>query len=107
MTSGSDTLILNAGTLHLPAALCQGALAGSCCVALRQRGGQTWLLPLDRAANGGLPLHWRSPRGDRTVHAQEFLRWHGFDSEGGPHRITVHWEAAEAALRLAPLPRRA
>ena len=69
---------LRDGRLHIPGATYEQHLAGCVAVALTEREGHWWLLPL-RAGAGGLQIKQRNPRGDRVVETQEFFRSQGLE----------------------------
>jgi hypothetical protein len=93
------------GNLYLCRALCARYFPHSQCVALIEREGQVLLLPLVHESAGGLLLKLRNREGDRVIHAQEFLREHGYLEDFEEHSVQVFWSSERAALILKDLPR--
>ena len=93
--------MLREGRLHIPAAVFDGHLAGSTAVALLARDGHWWLLPL-LAGAGGLQIKLRNPHGDRVVETQEFFRSQGWEDAAAATELTLQFDSAKGAFRLAP-----
>ena len=93
--------MLREGRLHIPAAVFDDHLAGSTAVALLARDGHWWLLPL-LAGAGGLQIKLRNLRGDRVVETQEFFRSQGWEDAAAATELTLQFDGAKGAFRLAP-----
>lgn len=88
------------GSFYLARELCDAWLPDISAVATLVRDGRVYLLPLRGPAAGGLLLKVRNARGDRVVHADEFLHAVGISS-GAPERwVAVRWMPAMGALLL-------
>ena len=59
-----------------------------------------YLLPLLGTAGGGLLLKLLYARGDRVVHALEFLRSIGIDADAPERRVSVRWVSELGGLLL-------
>jgi hypothetical protein len=92
------------GKIYLPRAICDAYFAGISSVALIVRGGAIQIVPLSRNSAGGLLLKQRNARGDRVVHAQEFMRGQGYPESFEPRTVTVRWNDALAALSIEGYP---
>lgn len=88
------------GSIYLDRELCDLYLPGIESVAALSREGRVFLLPLRGTAAGGLLLKVRNARGDRVVHALEFLRTLGIDADTLEHRVPVRWASDVAGLLL-------
>jgi hypothetical protein len=99
----SHSLRITRGSLYLDRGLCDLYLPGISSVALLQRDGQVLLLPLHGATAGGALLKTRNARGDRVVHAPEFLRTLGIDDSDPARIVSVRWVSEVAGLLLQGL----
>jgi hypothetical protein len=95
---------LKRGTIHFPRELCDEYFPGISAVALLERDGDVLIVPLAGNSAGGLLLKLRNARGDRVLHAQEFLRGHGFREDFKDRPCVVRWDDAMHALVLTGLP---
>jgi hydrogenase maturation protease len=94
-----DIAELRDGRLHLSKAICDRWLAACTSVALLDRDGQWWLIPLVAGA-GGLQLKQRNARGDRVVEAQEFFRQHGLEDSPEPRRVVLRFDPERGGARM-------
>lgn len=101
--SDLPTLGLARGSLYLSRELCELYFPGIASVALLQREGGVYLLPLRGAAAGGALLKLRNARGDRVVHAPELLASLGIRESDPERHLAVRWEAEAAGLRILGL----
>jgi len=98
---GETQVTIARGSVYLTRELCDRHLPGISNVALLQRDHALLVLPLQHTANGGLLLKQRNARGDRVLHAAEFLRAQGYADDAAPQTLPVYWDAAAAALVIA------
>lgn len=98
-------VVLARGNLYLTRELCETYLAGIESVALLDGPAAVRIVPLQGVSAGGLLLKVRNARGDRVVHAQEFLRSNGYLEEFFERPVSAHWDARTASLVLLHLPR--
>jgi hypothetical protein len=96
-------VVIGDGRILLPRAVCERWLAGVASVALIQRDGQAWLLPLAGPVAGGLLLKQRNRAGDCVVHATDFLAERGFGRFSAERDFAVRWVADAAALLIVGL----
>lgn len=96
----SFELLVARGNLHLSRELCDAYLRGATSVALIARETRILIVPLARDAVGGLLLKQRNARGDRVIHAQEFIREKGFEERFEPRTVKVEWNEESSALVL-------
>ena len=96
---------LCAGNLQLSREAVERYLPGIESVALLRRNEQVLIVPLTRESGGGLLLKVRNARGDRVIHAQEFMRNHGCAEDFVARRVAMHWDVAAAALVLSGIGR--
>jgi hypothetical protein len=73
-------------------------------VAALVREGRAFLLPLHGNGVGGLLLKVRNARGDRVLHAEEFLGTLGIAVNAPERSVVVRWDTAAAGLLLEGLP---
>lgn len=92
------------GSIYLDLEACDRYLPGVVSVATVCRDGSVLLLPLHGAAAGGSLLKVRNARGDRVVHALEFLRTLGIDADTPELDVRVRWDAEIAGLVLQGIP---
>ena len=92
------------GALYIERETCDLYLPDISAVALLQREGLVFLLPLRGASAGGCLLKQRNVRGDRVVHVPEFLRSIGIDESAPDCSVSASWVSEMAALRLDGLP---
>jgi len=88
------------GSLHLARELCDRYFGGVESVAVVVQGGRAILMPLRGSAAGGLLLKVRNARGDRVVHAPDFLRTLGIDESDAELSGTATWDPGIAGLVL-------
>jgi hydrogenase maturation protease len=91
------------GSIYLDSDLCAEFLGGAVSVAPLSMAGRASLLPLRGSAAGGLLLKVLNSRGDRVVHAAEFLRTFGVDFDTPECTVPVRWCPKSAALILEGL----
>lgn len=91
------------GSLYLNRELCDSYLPGIGAIALLNRDGCVYLLPLHGASAGGMLLKIRNAHGDRVAHALEFLRSLGIDADTPELRYPVYWTPDIAGLLLQGL----
>jgi hypothetical protein len=92
------------GNIHLSRELCHAHLPDVGAVALLARDDTVLIVPLARQSAGGLLLKIRNARGDRVVHAQEFLRARGLPEDFEERQFPVYWIAELKALAILGLP---
>ena len=107
MTTGPPDphVTIRRGSIHLPRELCDAHLADARSVALIVRDGRVVLIPLMRDSAGGILLKVRNVRGDRVLHAAEFLREHGLAEDFAERRFSVAWLPELSALLILGLTR--
>jgi hypothetical protein len=88
------------GSIHLTRELCDAYLPDSGAVALLARDGAVLIVPLARQSAGGLLLKIRNARGDRVLHAQEFLRTLGLPEDFSDRQCGVRWVPEMSALAI-------
>jgi hypothetical protein len=88
------------GSIYLDSDLCAAYFSDVASLAAVVRDGRAYLLPLRGPAPGGLLLKVRNGRGDRVVHADEFLLSLGIASNAPERWIGVRWVADMAGLLL-------
>jgi hypothetical protein len=88
------------GSIHLDRDLCAAYLQDVTALAAVVQDGKAYLLPLRGPAAGGLLLKVRNARGDRVVHADEFLLTLGIPPTAPERQLAVRWEANMAGLLL-------
>jgi hydrogenase maturation protease len=93
------------GSFHLSAELYERYFHGLSAIAIASLNGQIALMPLQEQAGGGLLVKVRNARGDRVVHAREFLREQEVE-ESDEHEVPAEWHPELAAL-LVPNPSQA
>ena len=105
MPAGDSTteVVIARGSFYLSRELCDAFFADTVSVAVIARAGAILIVPLSRDSVGGLLLKQRNARGDRVIHAQEFLRDHGVADQFEPRTIPVRWDADSAALSVEGL----
>src|ERR1700735_1938944 len=91
---------ISRGSIYLDRDLYTSCWSGVCAVAAVVREGRVYLLPLRGPAAGGLLLKVRNARGDRVVHADEFLHTLGISSIAPERWVTVRWMPDMAGLLL-------
>lgn len=102
-TSAHHSLRIACASLYLSRELCDLYLPGISAIALLNRDGCVFLLPLHGATAGGLLLKMRNAHGDRVAHALEFLRTLGIDADTPEHSYRVRWVPDIAGLLLEGL----
>jgi len=96
----TDHVRIARGNLYLDHALCERYFEGISSVAMLLRDGQVLMLPLRGPAAGGLLLKIRNIRGDRVVHADEFLRSLGIPPEAPECAVAIQWLPEAGGLLL-------
>jgi hydrogenase maturation protease len=91
------------GSIYLDSELCAEFFAGAVSVAPLSTAGRALLVPLRGSSAGGLLLKVLNSRGDRVVHATEFLRTFGVDFDTPERTVPVRWCSQAAALILEGL----
>jgi len=91
---------ISRGSIYLDRDLYDSCLSGVSAVAAVVREGRVYLLPLRSPAAGGLLLKVRNARGDRVVHADEFLHTLGISSIAPERWVAVRWMPDMAGLLL-------
>jgi hypothetical protein len=91
---------ISRGSIYLDRDLYDACLSGVSAVATVVREGRVYLLPLRGPAAGGLLLKVRNARGDRVVHADEFLHTLGISSIAPERWVSVRWMPDMAGLLL-------
>lgn len=91
------------GSFYLARELCDRYLPAITCLATIVRDGQVFLMPLLGPAAGGSLMKFRNARGDRVVHADEFLRSLGIGVDAPEQWVEVRWVTDMAALVLEGL----
>jgi hydrogenase maturation protease len=86
------------GNFYLSREFCDAHFPQAVSVALLVRGEDVLIVPLAPQSAGGLLLKQRNARGDRVIHAQEFLREHGYAEDFATRSLGVDWNPASAAL---------
>ena len=87
------------GSIYLDRELCDVYLPGVESITLMNRDGGAFLLPL-YGSDSGLLLKVRNARGDRVVHALQFLFQQGMDAETPEQLVPVRWDSKVAGLLL-------
>lgn len=95
-----ERIRLSRGSLYLDRDLCAAYFFQTSALAAVVRDGHAYLLPLRGPAAGGLLLKVRNARGDRVVHADEFLLTLGIPSNAPERWVGVRWIPAVAGLLL-------
>jgi hypothetical protein len=95
-----DTVRIARGSLYLDRELCERYLTRVASVALMLRDGRIVLLPLHGTPGGGLLLKVRNARGDRVIHAPDFLRSLGIEESAAEFRLPARWDDGAAGLIL-------
>ncbi|MGY4319077.1 hypothetical protein [Bradyrhizobium sp. JR3.5] len=85
------------GALYLSHETYDRYFAGLEAVILLRRENDLWIMPVRHAAAGGYLLKHRNSRGDRVVHAPDFLREHGVN-ENTALQLSVAWSTECGAL---------
>ena len=91
-------LRIERGSLHMTRVFYDRYLHGVDSVALLEHDGQLLMMPVQGSATGGLLLKVRNARGDRVVHATEFLVAQGLERHHGALR--ADWNDVMAGLVL-------
>ena len=95
-----ERIRLARGSIYLDRDLCAAYFSGTTALAAVVRGGRAYLLPLRGPAAGGLLLKVRNARGDRVVHADEFLLTLGIPGNAPERWVGVRWAPDMAGLLL-------
>ena len=100
----SFDVTIRSGNIHLSHELCSAHLAEARSVALVAHGEDVLIMPLIQQSAGGMLLKIRNARGDRVLHAQEFLRARGVPEDFEERRFPVRWIAELSALAIMGMP---
>jgi hypothetical protein len=92
---------LRDGRLHIAHDVYEELFDACIAVALLERDGGWWLLPL-RGGAGGLQLKIRNARGDRVVESQEFFRSQGLDDSAQAQRLLLRFDDSQGGFLLTP-----
>lgn len=110
-TDSAQSLVVHRGNIYVPAGIYGKYFHGVEAVALLIRDNDIVLMPLHSEGGGGLLLKVKNARGDRVIHAREFLssldirediafaaefRW---DSELTGLRMTIDQDGSESPRR--------
>ena len=96
----AQSLVVHRGNIHVPAGIYGKYFHGAKAAALLSQDNDIVLMPLRSEGGGGLLLKVKNARGDRVIHAREFLSSIGirediaFDAE-------FCWDSELTGLRLA------
>jgi len=96
---GAHVRILR-GSIYIDRELYEQYMPDVSCVATVARDGRVYILPLRGPSPGGSLLKIRNARGDRVVHADEFLHTVGVSVEAPERRVPVRWIPEMAGLLL-------
>jgi hydrogenase maturation protease len=96
----ADEVRIAHGSIYLDRDLCERYLPDVVMVALLVRAGKTFILPLRGPVAGGLLLKVRNARGDRVVHAAEFLSALGISPDAPGRQVLVQWAPEIGGLWL-------
>jgi hypothetical protein len=96
----AHTVRIARGSIYLDRELCDLYLPEIQSVAVICRDRRVLLLPLHGNAPGGSLLKMRNARGDRVVHALEFLRSLGIEADAPERNVPVRWASDLAGLLL-------
>lgn len=99
-TATQQSIHIASGSLYLSRELCDLFLPNISTIALLNRDGCVFLLPLHGASAGGMLLKIRNAHGDRVAHALEFLRTLGIDADTPELSFRVRWIPDLAGLLL-------
>jgi len=91
-------LRIGRGSIYLERELCERYFDGVESVAAVRREDRVILMPLRGSSAGGLLLKVRNARGDRVVHAIDFLRTLGIGEETPEFLARAQWDAGAAGL---------
>jgi len=94
----STDLRLSNGSLYLSVEYYDRYFKGLGSVALVNRDKQLLIMPIHNEAGGGFLMKIRNARGDRVIHAQEFLAFHGL--EDMDQAVYGQWDSELSALVL-------
>jgi hypothetical protein len=97
----STSIRIQNGSFYLDAELFQTYFAGLDSLAVMRRDQRLLLVPLQRGSAGGSLAKIRNARGDRVIHAPEFLRSLGI-GDFETHELAVQWDEELAALAMVP-----
>ncbi len=92
------TVGIRRGNSHLSREICAVHLPEANAVALLARDDAVLIVPLARQSAGAFSRTIRNARGDRVLHAQEFLRKRGLPEDFEERRFPVRWDDALKAL---------
>jgi len=95
---GGTGLRIHRGSLYLSHEHYEKYFNGLDAVILVMQDAKMLLMPVHNEAGGGLLMKIRNAQGDRVVHAQEFLMFHGMDEVDA--ELTGSWDSDRCALVL-------
>jgi hypothetical protein len=58
------------------------------------------ILPLIESSAGGILMKMKNLRGDRVIHAQEFIRRHGYLESNENYTYSIQWSTERAGLLI-------
>lgn len=91
------TVEVRNASLYLDAQTVDVCMPGASAVAVLRRDEHLLIMPVLQAGGGGLILKVRNARGDRVVHAADFLR-DVFADESVTRTLSMWWDEDAAAL---------
>ena len=97
-TDANTGLRLSNGSLYLSVEFYDQYFKGLGSVVLVNRDKQLLIMPVHNEAGGGILMKIRNARGDRVIHAQEFLAFHGL--EDMDQAVNGQWDSELSALVL-------
>ncbi len=95
--SNADLRLQN-GSLYMSFECYEKYFKGLGSVILVNRDNQLLVMPVHNEAGGGLLMKIRNARGDRVIHAQEFLAFHSL--ENVDKEVHGRWDSGLSALVL-------
>ncbi len=95
----SESVEIQDGNIYLTAEVYEKYFSGLATVAVLERDGALLILPLQIDSGGGMLLKIKNLRGDRVIHAREFLASLDID-ESKKIAANVRWSTEAAGLQL-------
>lgn len=95
-----SSIRIKGGSLYLSVDLYQKYFTGLESAALLDRDGKTVLMPLQPGAGGGLLMKIMNAKGDRVIHAQEYLQFIGVGNDRDVI-AEAHWDSSLMGLVLS------
>ncbi len=87
------------GNIYIDSDIHDKYFSGLESVALLNRDGYTYIMPLRSGSSGGLLLKMRNAKGDRVIHSIEYLNELGIPYED-ELQVEAKWDAAMSGLCL-------